>query len=421
MGHDNSSFLIITGSSPESHSPSGERLRHLAIASSSRFDQVAVLALRKTPRDNKREREESRVSVFTINFTRGVPYPLSVLLDPVKVLMFLMHGLVLCRRIRPSHILASMPPLETGVSAWILTKLAGIPLFVDLRDDWEAAASFQLKRYFPEVSAKILLAIAKEIYSSASAILAVTETIAETTRRRNVGTSVLLVPNGADSELFAQADAKTRRRIRQECGLPLDKIVVAYCGSGVNPYYRLDMTLSSVKALPKEVAERVFFVFYVYNGIENLKRLQSQLGIPENRLEIRRPLPRSQLAEVLAACDVGLVPFDAKPYLLCARSTKIYEYLSSGLYVICSGPKGGELDVLLSANDALGMFVSPSVENFVKAFRLVSENTEDFLSEDLKSLRHSFIRENYDRQNMMRKAVDMLFSRVSSSLTTQKK
>ncbi len=413
MEQNLTSFLIITGDSPESYSPAGERLRYLALAGGSKFDKVMVLALQRAKKENKQERKESKVSLYTVNFSRALPFPLSVLFDPVKMLMLLVHSLILCRRIKPSHVLASMPPLETGVSAWILAKLKRIKLFIDLRDDWESATSAQLKRYFPKASVKILSIIAKRIYSSALIIFAVTQTIADSVQRRSDNAKVLLVPNGADTNVFAPLNQKIRKKIRQKYELPLDKIIVVYCGSGISPYYRLDLTVSSIKILSKEAAGKIFFVFYVYNGVHSLKKLQHKLGIPDSQLEIRNPLPRNRLAKVLAACDIGLVPFDSKPYLLCARSTKLYEYLSSGLYVICSGPKGGELDVLFSSNSELGMFILPNVENFTKAFGSVSENGEKLLSEGLKSLRYSFIRENYDRKNIMKNTMNILFADIS--------
>lgn len=417
MKQNCSSLLIIASSSPESHSPAGERLRHLALASGMKFNQVVILALRGAQESKKQEEKESRVTIYTINFARAVPYPFSIIFDPVKMLMFLAHGLILCGRIHPSHILASMPPLETGVSAWVLAKLKRITLLVDLRDDWESAAGEQLKRYFPKASVTILLLIAVKIYSSASAILAVTQTIAETVQRRSMKTRVLLVPNGANTDIFVQFEQKIRKRVRQEYGLPLDKNIVVYCGSGINPYYRLDLALSSVKILSKESTRKLFFVFYVYNGIEHLKEFQDKLAVPTSLLEIRNPLPREQLAKVLAACDVGLVPFDAKSYLMCARSTKIYEYLSSGLYVACSGPRGGELDVLLSANDELGMFVLPTIDNFVKVFEFMADNVQDFSNEDLRASRHLFIRENYDRQIVMQKAINTIFKACNRQST----
>lgn len=408
MKQNRTSFLIITGDSPESFSPAGERLRYLALASGSKVSKVVVLALQKTKR-KQQKRNESEVSLYTINFSRAVPFPFSVLFDPVKVMILLVHSLILYNRIKPSHVLASMPPLETGLSALILAKLKHIKLVIDLRDDWESAASAQLKCYFPKAFVTILSIIAKKIYSYACAILTVTETIANSVQNRGIDTNVLLVPNGADTNVFVPLGQRVRKKIRQEYELPLDKIVVVYCGSGLSPYYRLDLIVSSIRSLSKEVAKNMFFVLYVYNGVDRLNKLQHKLGITDSQLAIRDPLPRSQLAKVLAACEVGVVPFDAKPYLLCARSTKLYEYLSTGLYVICSGPEGGELDALLSSRAELGMFVLPSVENFVKAFNSVSQSDGKLLNEGVKHLRYSFIRKYYDRNTIMNNAMNILF------------
>jgi len=405
-----SSLLIVAEDSPESFSPAGERVRHLALAGGSKFSKVMVLALQRGERERKREGNEGKVSLYSVSYSRVVPFPFSVLFDPLKALMLLVHATVLYGRIKPSHVLASMPPFETGLSAWVLATIRRVTLIVDLRDDWESAAYVQLKRYFPKAFVRVLSIIAQKIYSSAFVNLAVTQTIADTVQGRSAQARILLVPNGADTEVFCPLGQSIRKRIRQENGLPLDKIVVIYCGSGTNPYYRLNDTLASIKILSEKTREKIFFVFYLYNGIENLRGLQHKLGIPSSQLEIRNPLPRNKLAQILSSCDVGLVPFDAKPYLLCARSTKLYEYLSSGLYVVCSGPKGGELDVLFSSNDELGMFVLPSVENFAKASSYISEHHEKSLSKESRDLRHSFIRENYDRKNTMKKALDTLFA-----------
>jgi len=231
---------------------------------------------------------------------------------------------------------------------------------------------------------------------------------------RGVNTHMVFAPNGADTSVFLPQGDEIRGQIRLKYALPRDKVVVVYCGSGVNPYYRLDLLLFSVRSLPDEVKEKSFFVFYVYNGIEYLKVLKDKLGISDSVVEIRDPLPRAVLAEVLAACDVGLVPFDDKPYLLCARSSKLYEYLSAGLYVISSGPEGGELDRFFSARPDLGLFTLPRVGDFVHVFSRVVKRMNGLFDEDYRALRHSFIKENYDRKKIMKKTMKAI-AEVSSN------
>lgn len=104
------------------------------------------------------------------------------------------------------------------------------------------------------------------------------------------------------------------------------------------------------------------------------------------------------------------MPFDAKPYLLCARSTKIYEYLSCGLAVISSGPKGGELDSFFSARPELGFFTLPTAKNFAQVTAAIAEKEGAELNDDARNMRYGFIRRNYDRQLMMEKALDALLA-----------
>jgi len=408
MKQPTSSLLIITEDSPKSYSPSGERIRHLALASSSIFSSVVILALKAEKQKKTVKKHGFPVSLCEINFSRAVLFPLSAFFDPVKMLMFLVHGLILCRRIEPSHLLISMPPLETGVSAWFISKLHRSKLVIDIRDDWESAANNQLKQYFPAKLIKLLLVIANRIYASAFMVLAVNQTIAHTIQKRVDTAKILLVPNGAETSVFKPESSDVRTKRRLDYTLPLDKIILVYCGSGVNPYYRLDLVLWSIKTLPKDTVKNLFFVFYVYNGLSKLDKLRRQLKIPEEVVQIRSPLPRSKLAKVLSACDVGLVPFDAKQYLLCAISTKLYEYLSSGLYVICSGPKGGELDSFFLANPPLGFFTVPSVSGFAFVFQQIVERTEVLYNNGFRESQHAFIREHYDRKHIMGQAVRVI-------------
>jgi len=394
----------MTEDSPKSYSPAGERIRHLTLAGSSRFDKVTVLTLRATQTE-RQPTNKSRISLYEINFSRGVPFPLSALFDPVKSLMLVAHGLKLRGSIKPSFIISSMPPIEVGVSAWLLSRLFHARLIIDLRDDWESAVNAQLTRYFPRPLVKIVFQVAKQVYSYSSLMFVVTQTIANTIRDRGIRTNIVLIPNGADTSLFRPKGIDIRNKVRLQYNLPLDKMIVVYCGSGVNLYYRLDLILESLKWLSRSAAEKLLIAFFVYNGQRYLDKLRRQLGIPDELVEIRNPLPRRQLAEVLSACDIGLVPFDAKPYLLCARSTKIYEYLSSGLYVLGSGPRGGELDSLFSANPKLGLFTLPSGPSFAQALLQVVEMAENLLDDNSRELRHGLIKENYDRQNVMKAAI----------------
>lgn len=408
-------ILIITAHSPESYSPAGERIHHMALAGVSSFQNVIVLALRTSNRTNKQEapRASSKAFLCTVNFKRLLPFPLSDLFDPMKFLMLLIHGFRISRDEKPSCILASMPPLEPGVSAWFISRLLRIRLIIDLRDDWESALSSQLMDYVPKALLKPLFKFATKVYSSASSILVITRILASTIRQRQINTPIVLAPNGANTSLFFPRSEEARRRIRMKYRLPRDKLIMIYCGSGLNPYYRLDLVFFSLKLLPNDVKEKIFSVFYLHDGIEHVRRLKSRLKMSDSLIEVRDPLPRRIVAEVMAGCDIGLVPFDDKPYLRYATSSKIHEYMSAGLYVIGSGPKRGELAAFLSENPMHGVFIRPTVENFLRVFSKVAGKAESLINNDSRNTRHAFTKENYNRQKIMKGVMKTLCAKLT--------
>jgi glycosyltransferase involved in cell wall biosynthesis len=308
---------------------------------------------------------------------------------------------------RPSIIVASMPPLETGGGGWLLGILLRKRLIIDYMDDWESSMKEQLTRYVPSVVMMPAFEFARSIYKTCDGILAATPTLVRRLYQRRVDKQTILVPNGADTEIFSPKDETSRKKIKLNYSLPLSKMVVAYCGS-TNTYYRLDLLLISIKSLPNHVKEKMFFVFYLYGDIDRFRRLKNHLGIPDEVLEIRGALPRKALSEVLAGCDVGLVPFDDMPFLLYAMSTKLFEYLSAGVYVVSSGPKGGELDSFFSKNTNCGVFVEPTATDYADTFLEIAESGEDLFDGDNRELRHLFIEENFDSRKIMLYAMDRL-------------
>lgn len=401
FGH---TVLIISRNSPESYSPAGERIRHIALASGSVFGKAIVLAL--VSKDIKGTgKVGSKVCLQQVILRNELPYPIIAYFDPLKFILLSIHSFFLSLRHKASYILASMPPLEVGVSAFLVAKLLGMDLIVDLRDDWESAVERNLSRYIPEHLLEVVFWVARRVYSSATVIMVATPTIAKIAKKRGIETPTILASNGADTSIFFPLNEESRKKMRIEHALPLNKTVVSYCGSGINPYYRLDRVLSSVGSLPDYMKKHLFFVFHLYKGIENARKMKEELRISDDLVGVRGPISRDVLGEVMAACDVGLVPFDDEAYLLCARSAKLYEYLSVGLYVIACGPEGGELDHLFSLNPQLGTFCLPTVENLTGVFSRLVKNGAYLFDNKNRYLRHNFIRENYERRIITMKAI----------------
>jgi hypothetical protein len=401
--------LILSGNSPESYAPAGERIRHIALASELVFGKAIILALGSKAAKTT-GKADSKILLQQLKLKNELPYPITAFFDPLKFMLLSIHSIFLSLRYKVSYIVASMPPLEVGMSGLFTAKLLGVDLIVDLRDDWESAVERNISRYIPEQMLEIVFWLARRVYSSATALIVATSTIAEIAKKRGIEKPTILASNGADTSLFIPQDKATRKKIRTKHALPQNKIIVIYIGSGANVYYRLDYVLSSVCSLPEEVKRHFFFVFYLYDGIEIVKNMKEKLRISDDLVKVRNPVSRVVLAEVMAACDVGLVPFDDERYLLCARSAKLYEYLSTGLYVVGSGPEDGELNQLLSNKSQLGMFCLPSVKNFLNVFLGIIRDKAYIRDVASRSLRHRFIQENYERRMIAVKAMKTIDS-----------
>ena len=397
-------LLVIAEEDPRSYGPVGERIRHIASAGNSFFDKVVVVTLRgQIPQAHNESR--SGPILYSINSRIRMPFPISVYFDVIRFLTFLTHGFMVVRRCRPRLILTSIPPFEVGLASWILATVFRVRMIVDLMDDWEAAMKVQLSRYIPLTLMKPIFIVSDRIYSYATDVWVVGPTLAETIRKRRVSDSIVVAPNGADTSIFVPRDSSIRNVTRRRLGLPNNKIVLVYCGSGATHYYRLDLVIKAIGALPKNFRERFFTVCYVYSGASYLRRMKEASGLADDVISVRSAVPREVLSEVLAACDVGLVPFDDQSYLLYAKSTKLYEYLSAGLYVLASGPSEGELDSFLSHNENLGIFVSPSVASFATIFQRILDFSESMFTDQQRNTRHSFIKEHFDREKVLIKAM----------------
>ena len=173
----NRTCLIIAEDSPESHGPAGERLRLMALESNSFFSKTIVLTQGKIwPQGSGKV--GSKTILYKTGFVRATPFPISAFFEPIRLLAFLIYGGVLSARYRPSHIIALMPPFETGVGGLLLTRLLRSELIIDYMDYWEGSLSSYLTRYVPEVLLELTFRFARRIYSSATVIFAVTSRLA---------------------------------------------------------------------------------------------------------------------------------------------------------------------------------------------------------------------------------------------------
>ena len=115
---------------------------------------------------------------------------------------------------RPDVVLATMPPLFLGVTAWLAARRHGAPLVLDCRDDWPAAA-VALGEMRAGFATRVLEGLARFLQRRAARVLAVTPGMLRAFERAGLDAGrLVLVTNGADTDLFRPAPAAPARALR---------------------------------------------------------------------------------------------------------------------------------------------------------------------------------------------------------------
>jgi glycosyltransferase involved in cell wall biosynthesis len=190
--------------------------------------------------------------------------------------------------------------------------------------------------------------IESSILAAADLRIAVSDELALAVRAYAPDRPTLVVPNGADTDLFAARP--DRVLARHSLSLPADPPLLVFTGT-VRPWHGLDLAISALEVLPDEVR-------LVIAGDGELKadlvRHARRLGVA-HRLHWLGRLPHDRIPALLAAGDLALAPYPQLPGFAFSP-LKLYEYLAAGIPVIASDI--GQIPALLE-HGRYGRLVEP--------------------------------------------------------------
>lgn len=132
--------------------------------------------------------------------------------------------------------------------------------------------------------------------------------------------------NHVDSDLF------NRKRTRTD-----GKFVLLYHG-GLQAHQGLDLAIRAFAKVHPRVPQAEFHIYGGGSSKPDLEALIGNLGLRE-KVFLRESLPAEEIAEVVANADLGVVAKRADSFGNEAYSTKIMEFMSSGVPVIVSRTK----------------------------------------------------------------------------------
>lgn len=244
------------------------------------------------------------------------------------------------------------PPLTVGISAWILSRLRGIPIVYDVQDIWPEAAvlSGMLK---PGIIVSALARLERFVYGQTQEIITVTEGA-----RRNVVSkgvrpdNVHALPHWFTPGLFVVDSAEQRRKVRREYGWA-NKFVAVFAGN-LGLVQGLETVVRAVGLLGDAPSIHVVFI-----GDGAAKPMLREMAVHlkvENRLEFIDRQPMEAMPGFFAAADALLVHLRWSELSNFVVPSKTLAYLASARPIIMA-MAGASADLVRDAG--AGYVVEP--------------------------------------------------------------
>jgi len=262
---------------------------------------------------------------------------------------------------RADVVVATSPPLFTGLAGATLARLKRAPFVLDVRDLWPAAAEAldQISRGWMSRGA---IAAERFLYREAAAVVAVTQSFCDHVDAiRQAPPPTELIPNGTLEMFFeAQADPATRA----ELGARNGEFLVTFAGM-----HGIAQALPAVIDAAALVGDGVEFAFVGDGPMKPMVQAQAEAAQLGN-VHFHPQVPMVETPRMLASSDALLVPLSAHPTFAQFVPSKIVDYMAVGRPVVLAA--AGEAAALLEEAGG-GVVVPPEdPEALAEAVRWLS-------------------------------------------------
>ncbi len=217
------------------------------------------------------------------------------------------------------------PPIFQGFTAWLLARLKRVPFMFEVRDLWPAFAIAVGVLKNP-ILIRLSQWLEKFLYSHADRLVVNSPGFIQHVTLRGAR-HVSLIPNGADPEMFS--DPSSRSAMRNSWGVT-DAFVVLYAGAhGLSNH--LELVLDAAHLLREN--PKIRFVF-VGDGKEKLHLQQSASQRGLSNVLWLPPVPKNQMAAVLAAADACLAILQPIEMYKTTYPNKVFDYMAASRPVL---------------------------------------------------------------------------------------
>ena len=301
--------------------------------------------------------------------------------------------------LRPQTVIISVPVGETALGVYLWAKILRRRIVFDYRDLWEDMA-IDLTKSYTRVAYGKLKDLMTVCYMKSNVIVTVTERLYQALVGRGLK-NVEIVPNGADCNTFKPYESSP---IRNEMGYIDSDFILIYSGM-IGNYYNLDLVLEATKIATGSIPSLKLIVAGQGPDIDRLLSKVKDLKIESIVSYIGAKTNKSELAHIISASDLGLIPYDSQKNwvnLEGAIPVKTFEYCACGLPVLAIARQNSTIANLIKVND-LGLVSEPgNVELLTQNIMVAYFNN---LHAKISNRAVNFVRKNFDRN---KSAIDFM-------------
>ncbi len=303
------------------------RVRRYAETLAKRGDQVDVIALRDECQSSEEVVNDVRIFRIqrrTVNEKAKLSYLFRLLLFLFRSMLFLIR-----KQLQNPYALIHVhtPPDFEVFAAWF-PKLMGAKIILDIHDLLPEFYASKFNTTFDSPVYILLIVLERIAVAFADHVIAPNHIWQEKLLARSVKshecTTILNVP---DRSMFYRRE---RNRIDH-------KFVILYPGT-LNYHQGVDIAVRAFARIKNSVPHAEFHIHGVGDQQDFLRRLIVELGL-EGRVFMKQPVPLNEVPALMEGADLGVVPKRKESFGNEAFSTKILEFMASGVPVIVSDTK----------------------------------------------------------------------------------
>ncbi len=297
--------------------------------------------------------------------------------------------------IRPDIVIISVPVGETALGPFLVTKLFRTKrVIVDYRDEWEDYAIKMANSRMYKKACQFLKGIMTKFYSKIYFVMATTGPIAAGLSLRGLQ-NVKIVTNGVDTRIFKPYE---KGYLRNKIGVNKSDFILVYSGI-FGGYYRMDVVIDALeKIIEKKNNMKLLMIGQGGVEIEKILNLAKKKGLERNVLYLGAKSDKMEIAEILSASDVGIIPYDSNTLWKNTLPVKSLEYLACGLPVIATTYSDSVLGKLICENQ-VGMITDPeNIESLVVTIEKMYDDTLFLKTAAKRAL--SIIQDHFDRNKI---------------------